>query len=268
MLFSTFVLIPFFLKIATSIPQGPQGLQNDVQIFQNNLDQNLEPPTFGLSQSDLNDLDQGLTPIEPQSPPKQPVGPDASLNFVALKSTSGALDSATEPPYGIDHSASSLASTTDPNTPDPKVPIILPDGYVLPPGIGTCKGNPGNNDENDQGQRLKTVYCCVHRHHIMWSFCRKFNNGYRCDPNSKDIVFACCKGIQGPLLTGPGIECEEAPGESVRRKKFNPENVKQSPTITIPQGVGDDLWNIFTYPNPAVRIMEGVVNGKKDDPRL
>lgn len=266
MLFSSFASISVFLTTATSIPQN---LQNDPPYLQSYPNLDLGSPASGILDLDTKEPDQELGSLKSQTSSKQPVSPDETFDLLASESIRSTSDSTTEPlKVDFDKLAPILASRPSSNAPNPNVPIILPGPWILPPGIGTCEGNPENKEKNEKGILLKTVYCCIHLDGVKWSACKKFYNGFFCDPGFENTVFACCKGLHDAQTIGPGVECEDAPGESVRRKTFGHGNMRLPPRVPLPQGVGDALWNILTYPNPVVRELEELfISRKKNDLR-
>lgn len=211
------------INMTTSLPQI---LQEDPQCSQSNKNLNVASSTYGLPDSGLKEYNQDLSSSGPQASSGDPTRPVEFLDLIVSGGTSDGP--ANLPNTNFDPSTSVIASEFDPDLPDPKIPIIIPGPLILPPGIGTCKGNPGNKKEDKDGNILKTIHCCIHMNGVEWSYCTKFSTGFFCNPNREETVFACCKGVEKGPPIGPGIECEDAPGESVRRKTYGSDKKSRS----------------------------------------
>lgn len=193
MLFSSFAVISIILQIVIALPQS---LQDDLENFREGPTFNLEQLVSDSSDSGPDECDQYLNPEgSPISSRQLPDSYEFPV-FVDSGIKSSTSDGAPTSLYtNLDSSAGDLASTGNSDPPNPHVPITIPGPYYLPPGIGTCEGNPLNQEKDASGKPLKTIYCCIHHNGIAWGSCTKFYNGFLCDENNENNVFACCKGI-------------------------------------------------------------------------
>lgn len=155
--------------------------------------------------------------------------------------------------YNGDSQGSRVSGITDTTSNYILAAVSLPDGSLLPEGVGTCENNP--KDESGDGK--KQIHCCkidsldslhgLQKREEPWQEpgifdeCTHYSPG-ACDSKNLQVVIACCSGTSGVELTGPGIDCNLAPGELERKAKQKQkqrelDQVFDQPKEKVPQPV-------------------------------
>lgn len=132
--------------------------------------------------------------------------------------------------YNGDSQGSLVSGITDTTSNYILAAVSLPDGSLLPEGVGTCANNP----QDESGDGKKHIHCCKIQSIDWLHGIKKRNEPWQqpgifdecthhepvaCDSQDSQVIIACCSGTEGIELTGRGIDCNLAPGELERKAK-------------------------------------------------